>query len=81
MNQGFGRNGGFYLCLIGAPTACLAEHSINKVVVYYEDLGMEAIWKIQMEDLPAFVIINHKGRDFYTELRGGKNGGLISLKP
>ena len=44
------------------------------------DLGMEAIWKIQVVDIPAFVIINHEGRDFYTELPGGKSGGLISLK-
>ena len=81
VSQACARHGGFYLGSIGGPAAVLAEHSIKKVeVVDYEELGMEAIWKIQVEDFPAFVIINHEGRDFYTELPGGKSGGLISLK-
>ena len=69
MSQACARHGGFYLGSIGGPAAVLAEHSIKKVeVVDYEDLGMEAIWKIQVEDFPAFVIINHEGRDFYTDV-------------
>ena len=81
VSQACARHGGFYLGSIGGPAAVLAEHSIKKVeVVDYEDLGMEAIWKIQVEDFPAFVIINHEGRDFYTELPAAKSGGLIPLK-
>ena len=61
--------GGFYLGSIGGPAARLAEHSIKKVeVLEFEDLGMEAVWKIEVEDFPAFIVINHEGRDFYADL-------------
>ena len=61
--------GGFYLGSIGGPAARLAEHSIKNVeVLEFEDLGMEAVWKIEVEDFPAFIVINHEGRDFYADL-------------
>ena len=63
------RHGGFYLGSIGGPAARLADHSIKKVeVVEYEELGMEAIWKIEVHDFPAFIVIDDKGHDFYAEL-------------
>ena len=68
-----GRYGGFYLGSIGGPAARLAEHSIKKVeVVEYEDLGMEAIWRIEVEDFPAFTVIDHEGKDFYSSLSGNR---------
>ncbi len=64
-----GRHGGFYLGSIGGPAARLAQHSIKKVeVVEYPELGMEAIWRIEVEDFPAFTIIDHQGKDFYNAL-------------
>ena len=64
-----GRHGGFYLGSIGGPAARLAKHSIKNVeVVEYAELGMEAIWRIEVEDFPAFTIIDHQGKDFYAEL-------------
>ena len=66
-----GDMGGFYLGSIGGPAARLAEHSIKKVeVVEFEELGMEAIWKIEVKDFPAFIIINHEGKDFFQDLPG-----------
>ena len=63
------KHGGFYLGSIGGPAARLAEHSIKNVeVLEFEDLGMEAVWKIEVEDFPAFIVINHEGRDFYADL-------------
>ena len=64
------KHGGFYLGSIGGPAARLADHSIKKVAVEeYEDLGMEAIWKIEVEDFPAFIVIDDKGNDFYESVR------------
>ena len=61
------KHGGFYLGSIGGPAARLAEHSIKRVeVVEYPELGMEAIWRIEVEDFPAFIIIDDKGNDFYA---------------
>jgi len=72
--------GGFYLGSIGGPAARLAEHSIKKVeVVEYEDLGMEAIWRIDVEDFPAFIVINHAGKDFYAELATKRPQPLLQL--
>jgi len=63
------RHGGFYLGSIGGPAARLAEHSIKKVEVQeYEELGMEAVWRIEVEDFPAFVVVDDKGNDFYADL-------------
>jgi len=60
-------NGGFYLGSIGGAAANLAEHCIKRVdVVEYEDLGMEAVWKIEVQDFPAFIIIDDKGNDFFA---------------
>ena len=61
-------NGGFYLGSIGGPAARLAQDCIRKVeVVEYEELGMEAIWKIEVENLPAFIVVDDKGNDFFAE--------------
>ena len=62
-------HGGFYLGSIGGPAARLAQDCIKKVeVVEYEELGMEAIWKIEVEDFPAFIIVDDKGNDFFAEV-------------
>ena len=61
-------NGGFYLGSIGGPAARLAQDCIRKVeVVEYEELGMEAIWKIEVENFPAFIVVDDKGNDFFAE--------------
>ena len=61
-------NGGFYLGSIGGPAARLAQDCIKKVeILDFEDLGMEAVWKIDVVDFPAFIIVDDKGKDFYAE--------------
>ncbi|MFL2433369.1 MAG: fumarate hydratase [Vicinamibacterales bacterium] len=71
-------HGGFYLGSIGGPAARLADHSIRKVEVQeYPELGMEAIWKIDIEDFPAFIVIDDKGNDFYAPLMQVKPATLI----
>lgn len=61
-------HGGFYLGSIGGPAARLAQDCIKKVeVLDFEDLGMEAIWKIDVVDFPAFIVVDDKGNDFFTE--------------
>ncbi len=71
-------HGGFYLGSIGGPAARLADHSIRKVEVQeYPELGMEAIWKIDIEDFPAFIVIDDKGNDFYAPLMQAKPATLI----
>ncbi len=63
------RHGGFYLGSIGGPAARLAQDCIRKVeVLEYEELGMEAVWRIEVEDFPAFVIVDDKGNDFFAEV-------------
>ena len=75
-----GKHGGFYLGSIGGPAARLAQHSIRKVeVLDYEDLGMEAIWRIEVEDFPAFTVINHEGTDFYAQF-AARPQSLVPLK-
>ncbi|WP_176789370.1 fumarate hydratase [Tessaracoccus flavus] len=72
------RHGGFYLGSIGGPAARLAQDCIKKVeVVEYPELGMEAIWKIDVEDFPAFIIVDDKGNDFFAEV----NKPLVSSIP
>ena len=62
--------GGFYLGSIGGPAARLAQDCIKKVeLLDYEELEMEAIWKIEVENFPAFIIIDDKGNDFYADIR------------
>jgi fumarate hydratase class I len=64
--------GGFYLASIGGAAANLAEHCIKKVeVIEYPELGMEAIWRIEVENFPAFIVIDDKGNDFFKELNLG----------
>lgn len=63
------KHGGFYLGSIGGPAAVLAQNSIKKVeLLEYPELGMEAIWKIQVEDFPAFILVDDKGNDFFTQI-------------
>jgi fumarate hydratase class I len=72
-------NGGFYLGSIGGPAARLAQDCIKKVeVLDFEDLGMEAVWKIDVVDFPAFIIVDDKGNDFYAET---SKPLTIGLKP
>jgi fumarate hydratase class I len=66
------KHGGFYLASIGGSAANLAEHCIKKVeTVEYHELGMEAIWRIEVENFPAFIVIDDKGNDFFQELNLG----------
>jgi fumarate hydratase class I len=61
-------HGGFYLGSIGGPAARLAQECIKHVeVLEYPELGMEAVWKIEVEDFPAFVVVDDKGNDFFAE--------------
>ena len=62
------KHGGFYLGSIGGPAARLAQDFIRSVeVLDYEELGMEAVWKITVENFPAFIVTDDKGNDFYSE--------------
>jgi len=62
-------HGGFYLGSIGGPAARLAQDCIRKVeVLEYPELGMEAVWKIEVEDFPAFIVVDDKGNDFFAEV-------------
>ena len=64
-------HGGFYLGSIGGPAARLAQDCIKSVdVIEYAELGMEAIWKIEVEDFPAFIVVDDKGNDFFTDPSG-----------
>jgi len=66
------KHGGFYLASIGGSAANLAEHCIKKVeVLEYPEFGMEAIWRIEVVDFPAFIVIDDKGNDFFKELNLG----------
>ena len=66
------KHGGFYLASIGGSAANLAEHCIKKVeTIEYAELGMEAIWRIEVVDFPAFIVIDDKGNDFFKELNLG----------
>ncbi len=65
------RHGGFYLGSIGGPAAILAKENIRKVeVLEYPELGMEAIWKIDVENFPAFIMVDDKGNDFFVNTCG-----------
>lgn len=69
------KHGGFYLGSIGGPAAVLAQNSIKKVeLLEYPELGMEAIWKIEVEDFPAFILVDDKGNDFFTMISEKCNG-------
>ncbi len=67
------RHGGFYLGSIGGAAAKLAQESITKVeVLEYPELGMEAVWRIEVRDFPAFIIVDDKGNDFFAGPAGGQ---------
>lgn len=71
-------HGGFYLGSIGGPAAILAQNSIKKVeCLEYPELGMEAIWKIEVEDFPAFILVDDKGNDFFQQIRNRCEGCAI----
>lgn len=64
------KHGGFYLGSIGGPAAILAQNSIKSLeCLEYPELGMEAIWKIEVEDFPAFILVDDKGNDFFKQLK------------
>ena len=64
------KHGGFYLGSIGGPAAILAQNNIKSIkCVEYPELGMEAIWKIQVENFPAFILVDDKGNDFFKQLK------------
>ena len=64
------KHGGFYLGSIGGPAAILAQNNIKSIeCVEYPELGMEAIWKIEVQDFPAFILVDNKGNDFFTQIK------------
>ena len=64
------KHGGFYLGSIGGPAAILAQNNIKSIeCVEYRELGMEAIWKIEVENFPAFILVDNKGNDFFTQIK------------
>lgn len=72
--------GGFYLGSIGGPAARLAQDCIKSVeVLEYPELGMEAVWKIEVEDFPAFIVVDDKGNDFFTDPSGAVDVPLSSI--
>ena len=67
------KHGGFYLGSIGGPAAVLAQGSIKSLeCVEYPELGMEAIWKIEVEDFPAFILVDDKGNDFFQQIQSSQ---------
>ncbi|HSU01261.1 MAG TPA: FumA C-terminus/TtdB family hydratase beta subunit, partial [Nocardioides sp.] len=80
VTEACGTHGGFYLGSIGGPAARLAQDCITSVsVLEYEELGMEAVWKIEVEDFPAFIVVDDKGNDFFTDPSGAVTVPLSSL--
>jgi fumarate hydratase class I len=74
------KHGGFYLGSIGGPAARLAKDCIKKVeVLEYPELGMEAVWKIEVVDFPAFIVVDDKGQDFFAEIIGGRRDGGLPI--
>ena len=66
------KHGGFYLGSIGGPAARLAQDCIRKVeVLEYPELGMEAVWRIEVVDFPAFIVVDDKGNDFFAGINSG----------
>ncbi len=76
------KHGGFYLGSIGGPAARLAQDCITKVeVLEYPELGMEAIWKIEVKDFPAFIVVDDKGNDFFATVGGKPVAMTIPKRP
>ncbi|MBO9524396.1 MAG: fumarate hydratase [Nocardioidaceae bacterium] len=74
-------HGGFYLGSIGGPAARLAQDCIkSQEVIEYPELGMEAVWKIEVEDFPAFIVVDDKGNDFFTDPAGTVNVPLSGIR-
>ena len=72
------KHGGFYLGSIGGPAAILAQNNIKSIeCVEYPELGMEAIWKIEVEDFPAFILVDDKGYDFFKQLKPSCNCTIL----
>ncbi|AGN83801.1 class I fumarate hydratase FumA [Enterobacter sp. R4-368] len=70
------KHGGFYLGSIGGPAAVLAQQSIKSLeCVAYPELGMEAIWKIEVENFPAFILVDDKGNDFFQQIQNKQCAG------
>ncbi len=74
-------HGGFYLGSIGGPAARLGLDNIKHVeVLEYAELGMEAVWKIDVVDFPAFIVVDDKGNDFYEQIRSDAATAAVSLR-
>jgi len=74
------RYGGFYLGSIGGAAARLARDCITKVdVIEYPELGMEAVWRIEVRDFPAFIVVDDKGNDFFADVTGPGTAPLLSI--
>ena len=74
-------HGGFYLGSIGGPAARLAQDCITKVeVLEYEELGMEAVWKIEVKDFPAFIVVDDKGNDFFEIVNATALGAPVQIR-
>ena len=75
-------HGGFYLGSIGGPAARLAQDCIKRVeVLEYKELGMEAVWKIDVVDFPAFIVVDDKGNDFFAGITGGAGVTKLPTRP
>jgi fumarate hydratase class I len=75
------KHGGFYLGSIGGPAARLAQDCIRSVeVLEWPELGMEAVWKIEVEDFPAFIVVDDKGNDFFTDPSGAVNVPISGIR-
>lgn len=80
VTEACGEYGGFYLGSIGGPAARLAQDCIkSQEVIEYPELGMEAVWKIEVEDFPAFIVVDDKGNDFFTDPSGAVTVPLSSI--
>ena len=81
VTEACGSHGGFYLGSIGGPAARLAQDCITDVsVLEYEELGMEAVWKIEVENFPAFIVVDNKGNDFFTDPSGAVTVPLSGIR-
>ena len=76
------QHGGFYLGSIGGPAARLAQDCIKKVeVLAYPELGMEAVWRIEVVDFPAFIVVDDKGNDFFADIDGPATATRLPIAP
>ncbi len=81
VTEACGSHGGFYLGSIGGPAARLALDCIkSQEIIEYPELGMEAVWKIEVENFPAFIVVDDKGNDFFTDPSGAVNVPLSGLR-